>query len=491
MIDTVAAASYIPQVLREKKIPTDQLYFLVDYLDLPEATGDPKAVWEPFQIKFLTNRSQFTCDLKGRQVGWSWIAAAEAVAESCLHPRSTHIFISINQDESREKVRYAKTIIDSLDREVRPKLVIENQQELEFDNGSRILSHPSRPVRGKAKANLYLDEFAHYPKDREIYTAAVPVTTRGGRLRIGSSPLGAHGLFWEVASQSLRKYPGYSRSTIPWWTVTALCTDLEEAKAADKMPTEARVGAFGTKRLQDIFENLLLEDFQQEYECSWVDESVAWIPWEEIQRNQLEDAEGALWYRQAKTYSYALEVIDIVARAVENRKIEASFVGGMDIGRKKNLTEIVLLGRDDGRKLPYRLGISLFGTEFDDQYSIVAKILQVLPVTKFLVDQGGLGMQLAENLKKTFPRVVDGVDFTLDWKSSAAVELKVKMERSEIPLPLDRELGYQIHSIKKLVTSNKTAVFDTARSEKHHADKFWALALAVWAGKAPRGVFFM
>ena len=32
-----------------------------------------------------------------------------------------------------------------------------------------------------------------------------------------------------------------------------------------------------------------------------------------------------------------------------------------------------------------------------------------------------------------------------------------------------------------MVTAAKNVVFDTAANEKHHADKFWSLALAVWA----------
>ena len=46
-------------------------------------------------------------------------------------------------------------------------------------------------------------------------------------------------------------------------------------------------------------------------------------------------------------------------------------------------------------------------------------------------------------------------------------------------LPADREIGYQIHSIKRLVSLSKNLVFDTTRNEKHHADKFWAWALAL------------
>ena len=142
------------------------LAFLVEYLDLPEAVGDPDARWETFQLKHLNNPSLLAIELKARQVGFSWLSAAEAVASASLEPRIPHIFVSINQDEAAEKIRYAKQVIEALDKDVRPRLLRDNAFELEFQNGSRLISHPCRPVRGKAKAKIYLDEFAHYPNDK-------------------------------------------------------------------------------------------------------------------------------------------------------------------------------------------------------------------------------------------------------------------------------------------------------------------------------------
>jgi len=463
---------------------SDRLTFLIEHLDLPAATGDADAYWEGFQIAHLNNPSLLAIDRKARQVGWSWTIAAEAVAQACLTQRHTAIFISINQDEAREKIRYARQILEALDRQVRPGIVIDNQTELELVNGSRLRSHPCRPARGKAKADVYLDEFAHYPKDREIYAAAVPVVTRGGRLRIGSSPLGARGLFWEIYGQRLRRYPGYRRASIPWWHIRALCRDpIRAAKQAPTMLTEERVRRFGTPRLIEIFDNLPLEDFQQEYECAWVDESVAWISWDEIKRNQLEAQAERLLFRQARTVESALQAIDEVAGLIQEHRIEDVLAGGMDIGRKKDLTELVFAGKTTTAQTPYRLGISLVNTEFEDQKAVAAKALEVLPVTRLLIDRNGLGMQLAEELHKRFGVRAEGVDFTNATKELWAVELKVRMQRGEVPLPLDRDLSYQIHSLRKRLSKTKHAVFDVEASERHHGDKFWALALAVWAAK--------
>jgi phage FluMu gp28-like protein len=455
-----------------------RLSFLVEYLDLQTATENLDATWEDFQLAHLNNDALLSIEVKSRQVGWSWLSAAESVADSILVPRTTSIFMSINQDEAREKIRYARQIMEALDAEVRPRIVIDNQLEIELNNGSRLISHPGKPLRGKARANVYLDEFAHYPKDREIYTSVIPVLSKGGRLRVGSSTLGARGVFWEIYSQSLRAYPGFVRRFTPWWVIRAFCTDAVRAiREAPGMMTEQRVREFGTKRLQEIYDNLPLEDFQQEYEGAFVDETTAWISWEEIKRNQSE----TLICHMARTPDAANEAINALALAIRDRQIESVLYGGLDIGRKRDLTELTLIGKSNTEHTPMRLSISLSSMPFDVQKAVLWRAMDALPVASMLIDQNGLGMQLAEEAATAFGARAQGVDFTNATKELWAVNIKVQMQRGHLPIPVDRDLSYQLHSIKKKVTAAKNNVFDTDGSEKHHADKFWSLALASWA----------
>ena len=461
------------------------LTFLIEYLNLPEAVGDPDATWETFQLKHLNNPSLLAIELKSRQVGWSWLAAAESVAISCLYPRTPSIFVSINQEEAGEKIRYAKQIMEALDREVRPNLIIDNRLELELPNGSRLISHPCRPPRGKAKAHIYLDEFAHYPNDKVIYGAALPVLTKGGKIRIGSSPLGARGMFWEIYTQTIKTYPGYVRESIPWWEIGSLSKDVPTAiLEAPAMPTEDRVRRFGTERLIQLYENMPLEDFQQEYECAWLDETVSWIDWDLIKRNQSMAAEEKLWYAKVKGVNEAMMAVNDVWEQVKRGTIEQTFVGGMDIGRTRDTTEIILLGVNQyGNALPYRMHISLERVEFADQKAVVDKVLSVLPVTSFLIDKNGIGMQMAESISAKYPQA-QGVTFSGPTKELWAVEAKLRAQRGEVQIPLDRDLAYQIHSIRRKITSAANSQYDTEGNEKHHADMFWAWALAIWAGKS-------
>ena len=470
------------------RLRTPKACFAAQNIDIEAATQVSGAQYDLHQIAFLNKTERFAIDVKARQIAWSFTAALDAVCDGVVEPNTPHIFVSITLDEAREKVRYAKSIVDAFRPsddwpiDALPTLVRDSLTELEFDNGSRLISHPCRPPRGKARARIYLDEMAHYKSglDREIYTAALPATVRGdGYIRIGSSPLGASGLFWEIATESMRRYPGYKRRVIPWWHVRHLCKDIKTAKqVAPDLTTKQRVYAFGTDALIAIFENSFIEDFQQEHECAWVDEATAWISWEVIQQNQ---DDNLLWWH-AENLDDAYHMLAEVQQAIARGKIESVFVGGIDVGRKHDLTEFVIVGRDRRGVLPIRFCISLNNVEFDKQQALFWRIITALPFTVVLIDQNGIGMQLAENLSRTGRAA--GVDFTGPNKELFAVEARIQAERKNTPLPQDRDLAYQIHSIKKMVTAAKHNRFDTERNEKHHADKFWGWSLAIFGASA-------
>lgn len=463
------------------RLLTERAEFLVECLDLPEAAQVDGARWEQFQLAHLSDDSTFRIEDKARQIAWSFTVAAEAIANAILESEST-IFVSINLEEAREKVRYAKSVYENLGMGGLPGIITDNILGLEFDNGARILSFPSRPPRGKAKMNIVLDEFAHVMHDKEIYVAALPIISKGGRMRIGSSPMGAAGMHWEISQQELRAYPGYTRVRTPWWKVRAFCKDYRLPVDADQLTTEERVERYGNDRLRLIFENMPLDDFQQEYECAVIDETVSYFTWELIRKNQDEN----LRYWHVKNVDDIGPVLTEMKSAIAVGQIEKVLVGGVDIGRKKHLTEITLIGIPSqgygtgvGANTPIRLMVSLDRVKFDAQEQCLRHMMGVLPIAGMLIDENGIGMMLAENLAAN--TIAQGITFTNASKALWASELKIQMEREAVPLPKDRDLAYQIHSIKQKVTAAKNVVYDTEANEKHHADKMWALALAIWA----------
>lgn len=464
------------------ELRTLRALFLVEHLNLEAATGFEGARWEHFQLAHLNDDSTFRIENKARQIAWSWLSAAEAVAEAVLPPYTSSFFVSINQDEAKEKLRYARQIMEALEYVKLPSLTRDNEMEIELSNGARLISLPARPPRGKARFNVYLDEFAHVQKDRLIYQAALPVISKGGRLRIGSSPLGASGTFWEVYSETLQRYPGYTRKRTPWWEIQAFCTNVREArKLAPALTTAQRVEVFGNDRIRAIYVNMPEEDFRQEYEAEFVDETTAWITWEEIRAIQREDLLCELVSSCSGNINEALRAVERVAGLVRDGKIEQVLAAGVDIGRTRNTTEIYVIGVSTTSNYPLRLAITLDGCEFDDQEAVIGAVLRQLPIRSMLIDQNGIGMNLTENLVKAFPAKVQAATFTNPNKGLWATNAKMLTQQRKPIIPSDRDLAYQIHSIKKTVTASKNLVFDTARNERHHADKFWAWVLGLEA----------
>jgi hypothetical protein len=76
----------------------------------------------------------------------------------------------------------------------------------------RIISLPSKAPRGR-RGDIYMDEAAHHVNCRSVYVGSTVLIMRSqGQLTMASTPLGKRGIFCEIGTEALRKYPHYSRS---------------------------------------------------------------------------------------------------------------------------------------------------------------------------------------------------------------------------------------------------------------------------------------
>lgn len=465
--------------------PSLRRLYLTANLDLEAASGVPGARWEPFQIAHLDDEGTFRIENKSRQIAWSWLIAAESMADAILTGRSS-LYVSINRNEAQEKIRYARQVYESLNVE-RPRIVGESQTHIELENGARLLSLPSRPPRGKARHNVYLDEFAHLQQPRAVYTAALPIISKGGRLRIGSTPFGPQGMFWEIYTEQVQPYPGYRRAFTPWWMVQSMCIDIPRARqVAPGMSQNERVAMFGTERLKIIHGNMLSDDFAQEYEGNFADSGNAWITFAEWSNVQSADLLSEQQSVQGNAINAALDLIDRLRQLSLDTHIENAMTVGMDVGRTHDASEIFVCGMGTTSVIPVRANITMRKSPFDAQLAVVRKLLDALPVVRMLIDKSGLGMQLAEQLETYYPGKVVGVDFNNANKAMWAVDARMLVQKRQIVVPVDRALAYQVASVKR-IQSGSSVIFDADRTNEHHADKFWAWALAVHAASQIMG----
>lgn len=441
--------------------------------------GDDVVTWEAYQLAFLSAQARFRSIKKSRQVGLSFTMAAECLARAHLKEGYTANIVSYNRDDAKEKIQYAREFHEALPLRFQKRLTRESLTELEFRSNSpgrrisRILSHPSKAPRGK-KGDIYLDELAHYAHDRKVYRGSTALISRvpGAQLTICSSPLGSRGVFWEIADNRRGLGGKYWRQDIPWWLCSAFCEDVATAAViAPHLSTVERVRRFATETLREQYEALPEEDFQEEFECIFLDESSVYYPLEMILACQDPDL--------------------VIAREVDElgQKVgigRGRFVVGVDIGRKRDATEVAGFAVDSKDCHKMRLLQTLEDVPFATQEGVLRRLLERVPVAAMFIDQSGIGMHLAENLASEYPQVVP-CTFTNESKERWCVSLKIRLQKGQqaIVLPADRMLLSQFRSIKRRVLPSGKVQFegrgdrdDDGSGRRHHADQFWAVALA-------------
>ncbi|HEY3413086.1 MAG TPA: terminase family protein [Armatimonadota bacterium] len=413
-----------------------------------------------YQQRFLADRSRFRAVLKARQTGFSWLFALEALAEAVAYGRFS-IFVSLNREEAAEKILYAMDLYESLPARMRPRLTLSGVREIRFANRGRLLSFPCRSPRGRSGANIYLDEMAFYPNSQRLYTGAIPVITHGGRITAASTPNGDIGAFFRVTSDPLIA-AHYSQHVVPWWDAPWLCNDVEAARQDPDADTDRRVGVYGTDVLIAIRETLDLEAFQQEYELRFVDSNDAFISWPLIEANANDIPLAGTWAALA---------------AVPGRL----FVG-VDVGRVANATEIVVLREERDRHTVCCIRTMVNAT-FEQQENAIMDCLAVPGVKMACIDATGIGCELGERIMAQCPERVVPVTFTAAGKERMASALKRDLERGTLTIPRNRSLMDQIQSLRRTVRESGIPCYDAPVKDGAHADKLWALALALQATK--------
>lgn len=484
-----------PTIITQKDITSDVLAdALATESGYIELLSDPEVKFDDYQREFLEDQSRFQIYLKGRQLGFSFVSAARALARAQNLDDYTCIIASYKVDDSKEKIRYANQLYDSLPDAYKKKKLVDNTNSLEFvdksgrnSTGTRIIAQGKGPIRGKGGQflDIVLDEFAFFGSfDAPVYTSTVPALTRvkHGSLTLISTPLGKAGKFYEIWD-GVKKYKSYKRKVIYWWDFSLLCKDVPRARReADDMHTLQRVEEFGTEQLHELFNALDLESFQQEFECAFIDDSSSYFPLEMVYKCVMDDEpQDGGPAEQQRLMATGFEEL--------RQKTTGRQAGGYDVGRRRDASELISLDATDNGKI-LRFMDTYKQSDFDLQERELDRYVEIAQPIRLCIDENGIGMQLAEGRRKKHGNRVEPVAFTNASKESMAVSLHREFEkgRGGMLIPNDRDLISQIVSIKREVTSTGAFRYSTERNEKHHGDKFWALALANWALEGRRKV---
>ncbi len=161
---------------------------------------------------------------------------------------------------------------------------------------------------------------------------------------------------------------------------------------------------------------------------------------------------------------------------------------GMDIGRKHDLTVIWQLCRLGDVFWTTKLKV-LEKTPFRDQLDVLCRILERERVTRCCIDATGIGAMLAEEAQRRFGEYkVEAVGFTAAAKDEMANLMLQRFQDAQVRIPQNREIREDLHKVAKVVTAAGNIRYQAESDDAGHADRFWALALALLAAGNDSGV---
>lgn len=436
--------------------------------------SDPGRLFLPYQNRWIEDQNRLKLMEKARQIGLSWSTADACVERTAPADARFDQWVS-SRDEIQarlflEDCKKFASILNAAAKDLGLVLIDEEKKisayVLQFANGKRIHSMSSNPdAQAGKRGGRVLDEFALHPDPRRLYSIAYPGITWGGQLEIISTHRGSANFFNELVEEIKHKGnpKGFSRHRVTLQDALdqGFLYKLQSVLAKDNPIQEMdEAGYFDFIRSGCADE----ETFLQEYMCIPADDQGAFLTYDQIAHCEYAMTEA--WEMTVDGY-------------FEGRKLGDLYVG-VDIGRNHDLTVIWVLERINGRFFTRKV-IELKGVPFSGQEAELYAVMDLPMVRRCCIDSTGLGMQLAERATDKYSYRAEGVRFSGTVKEALAYPLRSCFEDLSVKIPNRNEIRADLRAIKKTTTAAGNIRFDADKGKNGHADRFWALALAIHA----------
>ena len=201
-----AEDEYTPNMISELvRCKKDPIYFMRTYIRIQHPTRGtiPFALFE-YQEKFVRHmhENRFTITLQPRQCGKTLTVAMYLLWYALFTEDVTVLIASKNQSHALEIAARVRFAYEELPSWIKAGLKYYNRHNIEFDNGSRIVSEATteKTGRGLSISKLYLDELAFInPRIQELMWASLaPTLSTGGSAIISSTPNGDTELYAQL-----------------------------------------------------------------------------------------------------------------------------------------------------------------------------------------------------------------------------------------------------------------------------------------------------
>ena len=425
----------------------------------------------PYQIAWINDTSPLKICEKGRQIGLSYADSYDSVRKvASLGAKLPVWVISRDEMQASQYLLCCKTWARVMNHAAQDmgRVLVDRRCNLtalvlQFANGQSIYSLSSNPdaIVGKS-GHVKLDEFALHRDQRTLYAVAKPVTQWGGTLSIISTHRGIGTVFNELVTDIKHRgnRMGWSLHTVP--IQRAVEAGLVEKINEAAKRNDTREQWLARQRAECIHE----EQWLQEYCCIPADETQAFITYEMIQACETPE-------NPHRDFAYLKNCGNPIRI-------------GFDVARTTHLSVIDVEEQVSiegvGVTFVERMRLEMRDKTFAEQRAEFDRLMS-LPNTRAAIDASGIGAQLAEEAKARYGshRVLP-FKFTLQSKADLAYPLRHAHEAGSVRYPMDDALRNDLRGIKKETLPGGGERF-AGESADSHCDRFWAKALALFAGK--------
>lgn len=433
------------------------------------------AIFLPYQAKWIKDKSRLKLMEKSRQIGLTWSTAYDVLEDLAAQGRRYDEWVSSRDDiQARLFLEDAKLwagIMNMAAQDLGEQAIDLGNGEfatayaLKMANDRRLHSMSSSPdAQAGKRGGRTLDEFALHKDQRKMWAIAYPGITWGGNLRVISTHRGANsffnGLVREVREKGNPKKISLHRVTLQDALEQGFLFKLQQS-----LPADAEQQAMNEAEYFDFVRSGAAdeESFDQEYMCIAADDDSKFLEYELI---------TACEYLATEQWQRSLDEPTV-----------GRLYAGVDIGRKKDLTVLWIVEQ---------LG-DVFYTRHVETMERMRKSAQEAILwpwfercDRICIDATGLGLGWADDAQDRFgEHRVEPVTFTGQVKEALAYPLRGAMEDRKLRIPDDARIRSDLRKVQKQVTAAGNIRFVAESTPDGHADRFWALALALHAGSSP------
>lgn len=435
--------------------------------------ADRDAIFLPFQAKWIKDQSRLKLMEKSRQIGISWSTAYGADERAAAQGARFDEWVSSRDDiQARLFIEDCKLWAGIMNLAAKDlgEVVIDAKDKLtayvlQFASGRRIHSMSSNPdAQAGKRGSRVLDEFALHSDQRKLWAIAYPGITWGGNMEVISTHRGSYsffnGLIREAREKGNPKRISLHRVTLQDALDQGFLYKLQQALPADAEQQDMDEAAYFDFVRSGCADE---ESFDQEYGCVPADDDAKFLEYGLI--TACEYSGGTDW----------------------QRGLESPFTGrlfcGVDIGRKKDLTVLWVVEK---------LGDVFYTRHVETMQNLRKSAQEAILYPWFelcervCLDYSGLGIGWGDDAQDRFgEHRVECVTFTGPVKEALAYPVRGAMEDRAIRIPDDPIIRADLRKVQKVVTAAGNIRFVAESTPDGHADRFWALALALHAGSDP------